>query len=219
MTTISRREFVAVLAAAGGGLLLGCQLNEGRRAATAAGSSAPGATPPAFAPNAFVRIGPDGAVTLILPQAEMGQGVYTALPMLVAEELEVGLDQVTVEHAPASDRLYANRLLGFQVTGASSSVRAFYAPLRQAGAAARTMLVAAAAQSWRVDPASCRAERGVVIPYGQGIQSAGQKPARGLPIAPRSEILPLGWVSYARGETGRGDGLEEAVGLHHRVGG
>jgi hypothetical protein len=56
-------------------------------------------------------------------------------------------------------------------------------------------------------------------PYGQGIQSAGQKPARGLPIAPRSEILPLGWVSYARGETGRGDGLEEAVGLHHRVGG
>jgi hypothetical protein len=64
---------------------------------------------------------------------------------------------VTVEHAPASDRLYANRLLGFQVTGASSSVRAFYKPLRQAGAAARTMLVAAAAQSWRVDPASCRA--------------------------------------------------------------
>ena len=155
---------MVVIAGAGGGLLLGCRVDEGRRAAsTAAGSAAPGATPPAFAPNAFVRIGTDGAVTVILPQAEMGQGVYTALPMLVAEELEVGLDQVKVEHAPGNDRIYANPLLGFQATGGSSSVRGFYEPMRQAGAAARTMLVAAAAQSWSVDPASCRAEKGTVI--------------------------------------------------------
>jgi isoquinoline 1-oxidoreductase beta subunit len=107
-------------------------------------------------------VGSDGGVTLIMPQVEMGQGVYTAMAMLVAEELEVGLDQVKLEHAPPSDQLYANPLLGAQVTGASSSVRAFYQPLRQAGAAARTMLVAAAAASWQVDPASCRAERGVV---------------------------------------------------------
>jgi isoquinoline 1-oxidoreductase beta subunit len=102
----------------------------------------------------------------MLPQAEMGQGVYTALPMLVAEELEVGLDQLRVEHAPGDNRVYANPLLGLQATGGSTSVRGFYEPMRQAGAAARTMLVAAAAQSWSVDPASCRAEKGTVIHPG-----------------------------------------------------
>jgi isoquinoline 1-oxidoreductase subunit beta len=84
------------------------------------------------------------------------------MPMLVAEELEVGLDQIGVEHAPPNDKLYANPLIGFQVTGGSTSVRAMYQPLRKAGATARTMLVAAAAQRWKVDPASCRAEKGSV---------------------------------------------------------
>ncbi len=84
------------------------------------------------------------------------------MPMLLAEELEVGLDQVRLEHAPPDDKLYANPLFGDQETGASSSVRAFYEPLRRAGAAARTMLVAAAAATWNVDPASCRAQKGVV---------------------------------------------------------
>ncbi len=100
--------------------------------------SAPAAGPPAFAPNAFVRVGTDDVVTVMLPQAEMGQGVFTALPMMVAEELEVGLDQVRVEHAPGDDRVYANPGLGFQVTGGSTSTRAFYEPMRQAGAAARS---------------------------------------------------------------------------------
>src|SRR4029079_18385204 len=118
---------------------------------------------PAFAPNAFVRVGTDDVVTVMLPQAEMGQGVFTTLPMMVAEELEVGLQQVRVEHAPGDDRIYANPGLGFQVTGGSTSTRAFYEPMRQAGAAARSLLVAAAAQSWGVDPASCRAEKGSVI--------------------------------------------------------
>jgi isoquinoline 1-oxidoreductase subunit beta len=166
--TVSRRAFVVAIAGAGGGLLLGCRVDEGRRAASTATGSAPGATPPAFAPNAFVRIGTDGAVTVILPQAEMGQGVYTGLAMLVAEELEVGLDQVKVEHAPGNDRLYANPLIGFQATGGSTSVRGFYEPMRQAGAVARTMLVAAAAQGWNVDPSSCRAEKGTVLHPGTG---------------------------------------------------
>src|SRR5256885_16702989 len=105
-----------------------------------------------FAPNGFIRINPTGAVTLVMPMAEMGQGVYTALSMLLAEELEVGLDQVQVQHAPANDALYANSFLRIQTTGASSSVRAFWTPLRQAGAVARNLLIAAANQEWDVEP-------------------------------------------------------------------
>jgi isoquinoline 1-oxidoreductase beta subunit len=154
---VSRRQFVVVLASAGGGLLLGCRAGdrlEGRSAAKAAEAT--------FAPNAFVRIDRNGGVTVIVSQVEMGQGMYTSMPMLVAEELEVSLDQVQVEHAPPNDKLYANPLIGFQATGGSTSVPAMYQPLRQAGATARTMLVAAAAQRWNVDPSSCRAQKGSV---------------------------------------------------------
>ena len=121
-----------------------------------------------FAPNAFVRIGRDGRITLIMSQVEMGQGTYTSMPMLIAEELEVDLDQVHLEHAPPDDRLYANPLVGFQVTGGSTSVRAFWKPLREAGAAARMLLVEAAAQTWGVEPSSCRAETGYVIHNATG---------------------------------------------------
>jgi isoquinoline 1-oxidoreductase beta subunit len=172
MTTVSRREFVTVLAAAGGGLLVGYRVGEGRRvASTATIASASAATPPGFAPNAFIRIGPDGGITLIMPQVEMGQGTYTSMPMLLAEELEVAPDQVRLEHAPPDDKLYANPFFGEQMTGASSSVRAFYEPLRRAGATARAMLMAAAAASWNVDPASCRAQKGVVThtPTGRSL--------------------------------------------------
>ena len=163
MTTVSRREFVTVLAAAGGGLLLGYRVVGGPRgSAMAATASAPDATSPGFAPNAFIRIGPDGGITLIMPQAEMGQGTHTSLPILLAEELEVAPEQVRLEHASPDDKRYANPFFGEQMTGASSSVRAFYEPLRRAGATARTMLVAAAAASWNVDPASCRARKGLV---------------------------------------------------------
>src|SRR5256886_998621 len=156
MTTVSRREFVTVLAAAGGGLLLGYRVAGAQRAAPT------GATSPDFVPNAFIRIGPDGGITLIMPQVEMGQGTYTSMPMLLAEELEVAPDQIRLEHAPPDDKRYANPFFGEQMTGASSSVRAFYEPLRPAGATARAMLVAAAATAWNVDPASCRAQEGVV---------------------------------------------------------
>jgi CO/xanthine dehydrogenase Mo-binding subunit len=156
MNAISRRQLLVSSAAAGGGLLLACQLGARPRIAAAPGSS------PAFAPNGFIRVGRDGRVTLVMSQVEMGQGTYTSMSMLLAEELEVGLDQVHLEHAPPDDKLYANPALGDQETGASTSVRMFYEPLRRAGATARTMLVTAAAQTWKVDPASCRARRGVV---------------------------------------------------------
>ena len=163
MTTVSRRDFMTVLAAAGGGLLLGCRADGERHAAsTAVTASTSSATSPAFAPNAFIRIGADGDITLIMPQVEMGQGTYTSLPMLLAEELEVAPDQIQLEHAPPDGKRYANPFFGEQMTGASSSVRAFDEPLRGAGATARTMLVAAAAASWNVDPASCQVQKGVV---------------------------------------------------------
>src|SRR5204863_2111366 len=112
------RGVVVVLTASGRGLLSGCRAGGRAGAATAAA-----AAPPAFAPNAFIRIGSDGRVTLIMNQVEMGQGTYTSMPMLLAEELEVGLDQVQLEHAPPSDKLYANPFFGDQETGGSSSVR------------------------------------------------------------------------------------------------
>jgi len=158
MDRVSRRQFLTAGAATGGGLLLGWHVDARARVLAAAAK----AKPSVFAPNAFIRIGTDGRVTLIMSQVEMGQGTYTSMPMLLAEELEVGLDQVRLEHAPPDDKLYANPLFGDQETGASTSVRVFYEPLRRAGATARTMLVAAAAATWNVDPASCRAQKGVV---------------------------------------------------------
>ena len=117
----------------------------------------------AFAPNAFIRIGSDGQIVLTMPYVEMGQGTYTSIPMLIAEELEVDLNQVQLEHAPPNEKLYGNPLLGVQATGNSNAIRAAWQPLRQAGATARTMLVAAAAKRWNVDPASCRAQGGEVL--------------------------------------------------------
>jgi len=159
MDRLSRRQVLFASAAAGGGLLLGWHL-DGRPRALAATSKE---TPQAFAPNAFIRIGKDGRVTMIVAQVEMGQGTYTSMPMLLAEELEVGLDQVRVEHAPPDDKLYGLPGFGLQFTGSSTSVRLLYGPLRRAGAAARSMLVTAAAQTWNVDAASCRAQKGIVI--------------------------------------------------------
>src|SRR5262249_14201771 len=125
MSRVSRRHFIAS-AAAGGGLLLAWRF-EGWPCARAAADADPASD---FAPNGFVRIGRDGRVTVVMNQVEMGQGTYTSMSMLLAEELEVGLDQVHLEHAPADNRLYANPVFGEQMTGASTSVRAFYQPLR-----------------------------------------------------------------------------------------
>jgi isoquinoline 1-oxidoreductase beta subunit len=116
-----------------------------------------------FAPNAFIRIDPAGTVTLVMPQVEMGQGVYTAVAMILAEELDADFARVVLEHAPPNDKLYGNPTFGIQVTGNSNSIRAFWTPLRAAGAAARALLIQAAAQQWRVEPASCTANKAEVL--------------------------------------------------------
>jgi CO/xanthine dehydrogenase Mo-binding subunit len=149
----SRRDFLklSVGAAVGGGLLIGF------------GLPARSQNPTLFAPNAFLHIDRAGKVTFVMPYVEMGQGTYTSIPMLIAEELEVDVDKVALEHAPPDDKVYANPLLGAQITGASTSVRGAYLPLRRAGATARVLLVTAAAQRWKVDPSGCRAENGAVV--------------------------------------------------------
>ena len=121
-----------------------------------------------FEPNAFIRIARDGKVTLIMPQVEMGQGVYTSIPMILAEELDAAWDAVSVEAAPPNEALYANPLLHVQATGNSNSVRAFWLPLRKAGAAARAMLIGAAAKRWNVDPSTCTAGNGEVSHAASG---------------------------------------------------
>ena len=104
-----------------------------------------------------------------MPYVEMGQGTYTSIPMLIAEELEVDLGQVRLEHAPPDPKLYGNPALGgIQATGGSTSIRAAWKPLREAGAVARTMLISAAAKRWNVDPASCHAQSGEVLHPADG---------------------------------------------------
>ena len=132
----------------------------------------PDTTEGRFAPNAFIRIDRSGTTTLVMPQVEMGQGVYTSIPQILAEELDADFAAVTVVHAPPNEKLYSNPFFGVQVTGNSNSVRAFWKPLRQAGAAARAMLVQAAANQWQVDPASCSASKSRVTHAGSG-RSAG----------------------------------------------
>jgi len=154
---LSRRTFLRVGATAGGGLLLSLRLPSSIGDVEAADASS-------FAPNAFIRIEADGRVILTMPYVEMGQGTYTSIPMLIAEELEIDLKQVQLEHAPPDEKLYGNPLLGgIQATGNSNAIRAAWRPMRRAGATARAMLVAAAAKHWKVDPASCRAQMGEVL--------------------------------------------------------
>jgi isoquinoline 1-oxidoreductase beta subunit len=121
-----------------------------------------------FAPNAFIRIDHAGKTTLVMPQVEMGQGVYTALPMILADELDADFSQVALEHAPPNDKLYGNPIFGIQATGNSNSIRAFWKPLRIAGATARAMIVQAAASQWQVDPSSCTAANGLVTHAASG---------------------------------------------------
>src|SRR4051812_39070410 len=156
-----------------------------------------------FAPNAYLRIAPSGEVTIICAYVEMGQGTYTSIPMLIAEELEGLLSSVRVEHAPPDERYYANPLLGVQATGNSNAIRGAWEPMRRAGAVARTMLIQAAAQRWKVDPASCRAENGAVLhpatgrrsKYGALVADAAKLPVPApdsVKLKPRSEFKLIG---------------------------
>jgi isoquinoline 1-oxidoreductase beta subunit len=158
----SRRRFLSATAAIGGGLLIGFGLPARSQVRDGLTKEAP------FAPNAFLRIDRAGKVTFVMPYIEMGQGTYTSIPMLIAEELEVDVDKVAIEHSPPDDKLYVNPLVGYQLTGGSTAIRGAYVPLRQAGATARVMLVTAAAQRWKVDPSTCRAENGAVLHVSTG---------------------------------------------------
>jgi len=167
---VSRREFLAT--AAVGTLLLGFRV--GDAAAAPAGAD--------FAPNAFIRIGRNNVVTIIVNKSEMGQGINTALPMLIAEELEIDLRRVKVQAAPVG-AAYAHPQVGIQFTGGSQSVATEWDRFRKAGAAAREMLLAAAAQAWGVDRAGLRAENGRVLgpggralTYGQLVDRARTQP-------------------------------------------
>ena len=165
----SRRQFLktSVIATGGlfgSGLIVGCAVMP---ASSASAALPPSATAAGAMPNAWVKVGADNSVSIICARSEMGQGVFTALPMLVAEELEVSIDKIRVEMAPAREP-YINTMLGGQLTGGSTSVAESYDSLRTAGAQARMMLIAAAAQQWNVAASGCRAEDAMVIgPAGQ----------------------------------------------------
>jgi isoquinoline 1-oxidoreductase subunit beta len=163
VSTVSRRTLLT--AGLAGGFLLAFHLPV--RAANEP-VQPPDVTDGKFAPNAFIRIDPAGKTTLVMPQVEMGQGIYTGVAMILAEELDAEFSSVVLEHAPPNEKLYANPVFGIQATGGSTSVRAFWTPLREAGARARAMLVQAAAQQWQVEPASCTASNGEVIHKDSG---------------------------------------------------
>ncbi len=166
-TNPSRRKFLKTSALASGGLLLSFHLP---LLSKAGGKRTPAAL---FTPNAFIRINPDNAVTILCNHSEMGQGTYTALTQIVADEMDADWSKITVEAAPANAALYACPAFGMQLTGGSSSTYGEYERLRKVGASARYMLVSAAAKHWNVDAASCQTENGFVI------HSSGKKLAYG----------------------------------------
>jgi isoquinoline 1-oxidoreductase subunit beta len=167
MSPLSRREFVAVGVAAGAGLVVGFYLPHGGRSGKEV-----------FSPNAYLRITPDNKVTIVVARSEMGQGVRTALPMILAEELEADWKQIEIEQAGAST------LYGDQGTGGSASIKTTWDPMRKAGAAAREMLISAAALTWGVPRSSCAAQDGAVLhgaskrrlSYGELVEKAATLP-------------------------------------------
>ena len=172
----SRRNFLKTSAALSGVLMVGFHV--------------PGLTktaPTATAINGWVRVGSDNSVTIICHRSEMGQGTYTSMPMLVAEELEVDLGRVKIEMAGV-DPMYINALLGGQLTGGSTSVRDAFDGLRKAGAQARTMLISAAAQEWKIAESDCRAENGMVIGKSGKKLSYGQLAAKAAALPVPKEV-------------------------------
>ncbi len=176
---VTRRDFVKAGAAVSGGLILGVTLTGCKPSAKPAGPT----ELKTITTNAWLKIGTDNTITFLCDRSEMGQGVYTALPMLLAEELGVAVDRIKVEFAPVGDA-YVNKLLGGQLTGGSTSVRDAWEKLRTAGAQAREMLIAAAAAEWKTSPASCRTENGEVV------SSRGERIAFGA-VAEAAAKLPV----------------------------
>jgi isoquinoline 1-oxidoreductase beta subunit len=159
-TDLDRRRFLKASALAGGGLIIGISLGGCGKPGDSATATGVGGQP-----NAWLKISGDGAITILIDKSEMGQGVYTALPTLIAEELDVPLSAVQVEFAPAGKE-YINTLLGTQITGGSTSVREAWGKLRTAAAQARAMLISAAAERWKVDAATLHLADGAVVDGG-----------------------------------------------------
>ncbi len=180
LTRFSRRDFLKAGTLLGGGLVIGFVVPGAKRFAQAATPAAAAGKLPQ--PNAFLRIAPDDSVTVQIAHSEMGQGIWTTLPMLIAEELDADWSRMKVEHAPAAPA-YAHTMFGMQMTGGSSSTWSEFERYRQAGAMARALLVQAAAQRFGVKPADCRTENGVVIcgaqraRYGELAEAAAALPA------------------------------------------
>jgi isoquinoline 1-oxidoreductase beta subunit len=193
--TLDRRAFLRTSAAAGGGLLVALYLPAANAALS---SQAP--KPLSLAPFAFLKISPDDIVTVISNHSEMGQGIYTVLPMLLNEELQADWSKVCVESAPV-DAVYNHTVFGMQMTGGSTTTASEWVRFRQLGAAARQMLVAAAARQWGVSPDSCKVEKGVVLhapssrraTYGSLANAAASLPVpTDVPLKPKSEFSLIG---------------------------
>src|SRR5687768_9701505 len=170
---VNRRDFFKISGLAGGGLALAFYIRTGG-AATAAETMAKGE----FSPNAFIRIAPSGAVTIVSKQPEMGQGVKTSLPMIIAEQLEVNWKDITIEQGDFDEKKFGN-----QGAGGSRSTPNNYDNFHLLGATARTMLVEAAAQTWGVPAAECKAQNATVahtsgksLKYGQLVAKAASLP-------------------------------------------
>jgi isoquinoline 1-oxidoreductase subunit beta len=211
---LGRRDFVSAGVAVGGGLLLGLALpGLGLHASAAAGGAKSAAPGPQL--NAWLQIAADNSITVIVDRSEMGQGVYTALPMLIAEELHVGLDAIQVVAAPVGDA-YVNPGNGGQITGTSNSVQDAWDKLRIAGAQARMMLTMAAAKHWQVDIAECRAvdgtiaARGKVLTYGQLAAAAAKLPIpTDVKLKPKSGFRIIGRPTARIDSPGKVDGSAE----------
>jgi len=175
----SRREFLKTSAMAGGGLIVGFTLPGTARFAQAAGKEAQ--------INAYLRIAPNNAITVVCGLSEMGQGVHTAIPMLIAEELDADWSRVRVEQAGV-DKAFVNPIFGIQATGGSTAVRGHWEPMRKAGAAARAMLIAAAADTWKADAADCRTEKGMVIHKNGKKLSYGALAERAAKLTPPKDV-------------------------------
>lgn len=191
----TRREFLANTLFAGGGLVLGLTFGDKLQAQVLTPETAAD-----FAPNAFLRIATDGAITVVAKHDEMGQGIHTGLAMTICEELEVDVDKVTVVPAPA-DPAYAHSGFGVQVTGGSTSTWTSFTQMRQAGAVARQMLVAAAAARWGVEADECVADNGTVrkqdgsasATYGELAADAARLPVPAdVPLKPEAEFTRIG---------------------------
>src|SRR5687767_11188049 len=163
---LSRRTFLRVSATAAGGLLVSLYLNPPSRAQEA---GQPQPKPKAYPPDAFVDIRPDGNIVIQVNRLEFGQGVHTALPMILADELDADWSQVVSELAPAAD-VYKDPMFGIQMVGGSGSIAHSFQQYRELGAKARAMLVAVAAKRWNVSPDKCRTENSIV--HGPASQSA-----------------------------------------------